>query len=795
LSLRKLLPLLWAVVVFSILAYDGYLWFEKRIVPVTDILALLPAQERDPVLGQALNQIIAAAQQRLVVLLGAPDWKDARRAADSFTAVLAPHADVVQVSAAIPNETQSDWLEQLAPHRLLLLTARDDAALQGGSTEYWTDAALRTLYSPFGGVKIGAWRDDPFGLFGGWVQARGQETPVRPRDGRLFVSDGRLEYVVLPMTLKVAAFSMAGQEMLIPLLAQAEQAAVQAVPQVEIVQMGVALNAAAESARARADMSKIGTGSIVGIVLLMGLAFHSLNPIVWVVLSIAIGLAGALAICWLIFGQLHLLTFVFGATLIGVAQDYGIYFLCQRFAPHAPPDSWHLMKRLVPPLVLTLVTTVVGYMSLALTPFPGLRQMAVFSIAGLVIAWLTVLFWFPAMARAGRFKHAAVMKRYAASLEYWPIAGRNRMTLWSAIIFSGFVLVGWLKLDVQDDIRALQNPPKKILEDQIAGSKLLDAPAPAQFYLVRGDTPEAVLQREEILKQRLDPLAENRQISGYHAVSNWVPSLRKQEMRRNLIEQKLLGDNGALAALAARLGQDEQWIKLARQHLVASAAPILPENFLNHPASEPWRHLWLGRLGAEYASIVGLRGVSKGSLPELGRAAGGLDGVQWVDQIAEISSVLRTYRQYVGWLVAASFVGVYGLLYLRYGRASWRALAPTAIAIAGTLAVFGLAGHHLQLFHMLALMLLLGIGVDYGIFFQEQDATPRNQSAWVAVGLSAVSTLLSFGLLGLSSTPALRAFGITMASGIPIVWLTAPCFATKQHVNEAGPEEVVEIVT
>ena len=85
--LRKLLPLLWAAVVFLVLAHNGYLWFGKQVVPVTDILALLPMQQHDPLLQQAFNRMVDAAQQRLIVLVGAPDWTEASRAADAFTAV------------------------------------------------------------------------------------------------------------------------------------------------------------------------------------------------------------------------------------------------------------------------------------------------------------------------------------------------------------------------------------------------------------------------------------------------------------------------------------------------------------------------------------------------------------------------------------------------------------------------------------------------------------------------------------------------------------------------------------
>jgi predicted exporter len=180
-------------------------------------------------------------------------------------------------------------------------------------------------------------------------------------------------------------------------------------------------------------------------------------------------------------------------------------------------------------------------------------------------------------------------------------------------------------------------------------------------------------------------------------------------------------------------------------------------------------------LAGGYASVVALSGVTKASLAVLSQTPDGLEGVQWVDRVGEISSVLGKYRAAMSWVLLVSYLAVYGLLYPRYGRAGWRALAPTALATIATLALFGAAGQGLELFHILALMLLLGIGVDYGIFFQEQGGA-NDGSAWLSVALSAVSTLLSFGLLALSKTPALQAFGLTMAFGIITVCLIVPFF-------------------
>ena len=774
-SLGKLLPWLWAVVVAGLLAHNAYLWLGHRLTVDTDILALLPAERRDPALQRAFANMIDATQQRLIVLIGAADWTDALRAAQAYSEVLAPHANLIRSAEGITDETALQWLAAFQRRRLVLMTSQDEASLRSQPRQFWADLALAKLYSPFSAPKLTVWRDDPFGLFANWIQERAEETPVRPRDGRLSVSDGQRDYIVMPLTLLVPAFSVDGQQAVISLLEQARRAASAVVPQLEVIQAGVVLHAAAAAARAQLEISIIGVGSLAGIVLLTWITFRSFKPIVLITLSIVIGFLGALSISSLVFDGIHIITLVFGASLIGVAEDYGIYFLCKRAGAHDRLDSRQLLRHILPALLLTLMTSVIGYMGLVLTPFPGLHQMALFSVIGLIFSWLTVVFWFPTLVHASTLKNQRLLNRYGSQLTRWPLVHYDRRPVLTAASIAGLAVFGWLYLDVQDDVRSLQNSPKNLVDDQLKINKLLDLPAPGQFYVVRGQTAETVLQREEMLKQRLDPLIDHRQISGYHAISNWAPSARLQAARRQLIEQALLHEDGALTALAGKLGEDRTWVAAIRAQWLGSSATLLPEDFLDTPASEPWRYLWLGKVGNGYAAIVALRGVTKESLSELERAAGGIEGVQWVDKVGEISTILADYRRYMSWVLLFSYVAVYGLLYLRYRRDSWRVLAPTVVATIVTLAIFGIAGQPLQLFHVLGLMLVLGIGVDYGIFFHEPNSQ-QDDAAWLAAGLSALSTLLSFGLLGLSRTPPLQAFGLTMAIGIAAVTLIVPCF-------------------
>ena len=108
-----------------------------------------------------------------------------------------------------------------------------------------------------------------------------------------------------------------------------------------------------------------------------------------------------------------------------------------------------------------------------------------------------------------------------------------------------------------------------------------------------------------------------------------MPSTHTQETRRTQLEQNIFQDAGPLAQLGAQLGEDKAWVAATRAHLLESGALLTIDEFLNSPVSEPWRHLWLGDVAGEHASIVALRGVKNVDLPLLQKVGTDLDGVQW----------------------------------------------------------------------------------------------------------------------------------------------------------------------
>ncbi|PWK37431.1 MMPL family transporter [Cupriavidus plantarum] len=805
----KALAVLWLLLVLALGWHQASFWREGRVD--TDIMALLPSSERTATADRVLRQLAEDVSREVVVLVGAPDWQAARHAADGIRAVTGEHPALLKPVDKLGTFDVDAALAFYRPWRDRLLTDTQRAQLTHADPDALSRQALARLYQLSSGSALTGWSADPLGLWQDWWLARADVTRVRERDGLASFSADGMQWILLTYRIGKPAFSVGGDTDYSELLAAAEARARRDHPGVRVISAGIPLHAEAAAARASLEINVIGFGSLAAVLLLVWLAFRSLRPIVLVALSLAIGTAAAISVTAIVFDRVHLITLVFGASLVGVAEDYGIhYFVTRQANGQRTPAS--TMRLLLPGMALALSTSVVAYLALGVAPFPGLRQMALFSAVGLVAAFLTVVLWFPLLDR-GRLRPTRMSEWLARGLARWPRAGWDRRTFVLGALLALFVAGGVWRVRVVDDVRQLQNSPSHLVEAQRTVGRLLGSPSPTQFLLVRGATPDQVLEREEAVKARLQPLIAQGRLDGVIALSDWVPSAGRQR---------------ADAALTGPLEEEvrERVAKALRTARVTvpsgAAAPadvLTLSAWLASPVSSALRHLWLGREGhaaGPYASVVLLRGLADpaaaqaveravmgvsnasdgpsdgpvaatASAAEAAGASGaaanaaaapvpgvaGVAGVEYADRIADLTGLLHHYRVLMSWLLLAGAVAVAALLAWRYGRASWRALVPTLLAGLCSVALLGWLHVPLQLFPVLALALLLGVGVDYGIFLLEH---PGDGVSWTAIVLGAASTLLAFGLLALSSTPALHAFGITMLAGVGAVWALSPWF-------------------
>lgn len=772
------------------------LWkqFSHGIPLETNLLRLLPATEPNPVAEQAVEHLTRTIGDRVLFLVGSKQRTQAIQAARNFGAELQQSSAFKSVRVNIPSFNGTQLHVPFLPARFNLLSSVDRSDLErdaAGALQQRLQQRLAGMLT--GGVGL-ALEADPFDYFGRYLSALPwQDSHLLQQDGVLLVEQGGRTWVLVLTELNGSAFSEPVQNQVIAAVTQAEQASLRQVPDLQLLRMGSLFYAHAARTSAQHDVEWIGTFSTVGILLLLWAAFRSLVPLALVVLSVAVGLGAALLVTVQWFGSLHLLTLVFGASLIGEAVDYAI----QVCSVHAGTQTsvkgvvqklgWNSARELAPlwpSLILALATSVLGYFVLFLTPFPALNQVALFASSGLIVAFLVVRCWLPVGLNG-------VTPGRAHQTIGWCQRGLQKLQqhmipkyAWLAYGFCLLVAIpGWWLGHADDDIRLLTTRPSGLLEQEKQFRSLLEkennADSGARFFLVEGASEQEVLQREEQLRMLLEPLQQQNQIGSVQALSAFVPSLQRQQQDHYLLERAGFGDQKKIAGLLSSAGFNADVAIRLSQAFQQHTATLELSQWLASPIATPYRHLWLGKTGQGVASIVIPRELtSTDALRALQ-----LPGVSWVDKAASASRLFAFYRHAGVMGLALMLVVLLCVLAWRYSwNGSVRVLLPTMVALISAPAVLGYLNFPLTLFSILALFLVLGVGVNYSIFLLDGARLARQQTESNAYGggnflgiiLSSTTTLLSFGLLGFSSMPVLRQFGLVLAVGITLAVLLAP---------------------
>ncbi|WP_028208528.1 MMPL family transporter [Paraburkholderia nodosa] len=748
----------------------------------TNLLALLPATEADPVAEEAVDQLASALGNRAVLLVSSSDAVHAKAAAQRLGAVLSASHAFASVTAQVPPFDLGRITRFYLPYRFGLLTAQD-RAIASGSIETLRGALAERLYGlPDAGLATSL-ADDPFGWLQHWLTGLPlAASNLTIEDSFLVAHRANTTSVLVIGTLPGSAYESDVQRGVLLAVAHGEAALKASWPDVTVARTGAVFYAESARRASERDVHLIGIVSAVGIALLMLWIFRSPRLILLGFVSTALGIVCALAATMLVFGKLHLLTLVFGASLIGEAVDYSIqYFVVYLGARHGW-DSRRGARDVLPALTVALSTSLLGYAILTFAPFPALRQIACFAIVGIFTAFASVIWLLPSlMTQPARRSPQTLFAVAAASLAKWQALIGGRRAWGVALALVVVAVPGWLQLRSDDDIHLLiQRDPALVAQERVVSSAV-GADSSAQLFVVRGTSPEVVLERTEALCARLGTLTGASALSGWQSVTSFVPSEARQRADRALLGAHVFADPAALRTLLGAAGFRDEVAQTWLDAWAHSGASVLHvDDWLAEPWSQPFRHLWLGRsvsTPGAFAAIVIPQGVSAANAPALLDVAHALPGVSFVDKAASVSRLFGVYRQDGAIWLAGALTLVLALLMFRYGwRGAISVALPVWLAIGVTLAAFGYAHVRINLFNMLALMLVLGVGANYAVFLREgamRAATDRG-AVWTGVLLSAATTLLSFGMLGMSSMPALKSFGATLSLGIMVSVMLAP---------------------
>ncbi|MEH6579261.1 MAG: MMPL family transporter [Amphritea sp.] len=728
----------------------------------SSIMALLPKSDRQPLVQNATEQMAERFSKRLILLLAGANEEKVRTAVGSLAESLTALPETSSVVWRVDDNEIADYQTELFPYRFSVIDTGIRKLSLSGDYKLIKDRALLRLYSPLS-VGKSSIIEDPFGLFPALSLNRYGGLNLDVSQSLLKVTGTELPTYMLMVTLAGDPFSPQLQSKILDAVAAKESQLNQS--GVTVSMSGMLLHAAAGAQQAKTEISTIGLGSLLGIIITMLLIFRQFKPLILMLFPVAIGCITAAAVTMLIFGRVHLVTFAFGAGLVGVSIDYALHFLCERRVS----SSGHILRKILPGLLLGLLSSVIAYAAQALAPFPGLRQMAVFSVVGLSASWLTVVLWFPLLTHRDSKQPLAVADKLDGVRKRFPRIEGNPVLIMLLLITTVVAASSLWNSRSQDDIRLLQTSPTSLLAQEQSVQKTLGISSSSQFLLISADTLEQCLQKEELLIPRLEKLQAAGLLSGYQAVSSVLPSMRRQAenvaLMQRLYDQQLTPFYGLLKVSAS--GYSDARLSLER----AEKLRLTPDVWQQQQGSESWKDL-IVKNDESAATVIRLSGALDDEVRQKLMAISDTEsGVSYIDQVQNISELMGTYRsQIIQWVMMA-YLCVLLILLLRYKTQVWRVVMPPLLASVITLAVLVQLEQGINLFHLMALILVLGIGLDMGIFLME---TGEAAHTWLAVSLSTYTSLLAFGLLALSDTPVLHHFGLTVLIGLALVWLLAP---------------------
>lgn len=769
---RSLFP--GAVWLLCLLATIG--WISRSIEVSHDLAAFLPDRDR-PIEQLLLVKADRGAVSRTVLIGFAGSSLDQRLAASrGATEALGRLSGIEQVSNG-PSGFDPNAFAPLYPYRYLL---DDQAGFDAASLRLALETRLKELRSPLGGTVKQTLAGDPTAGFRslliGW--SRGQAPPTLEEG--LWVTPDRERALALAVIADDVG-NLERDETIIPSIVETldEVAATHGV-ELQLAGRPMLVAEAQGSVRTSLIVGSIGAGLLVIFLLLW--VYRSFGVLLLGILPLASGILAGLGAVLLLFGAVHGIALAFGMTLLGITIDYPLHLFSHgRARQTMTVTALHLQR----PLILSALTTAFMFAIFGTGSAPGLGQLACFTSVGILVAALTLRFVVPSLADCFRIEPSP-------RLFQWLPASAARPVLTAVILLTiGAVALLIARQDhlFEGDIGVLNPLPASAKERDRGLRNDLGASDLRHLLLVSGDSADEVLRSAEWLTPDLEKARKAGEIRGYDTPARYLPSLEKQAERRaalpdgRTLEAALEEASAGLPFKAGLFMPFLEDVARSREDGLLDAATG-QRLFAETPLGAKLDQLML-ELDQHWYGFLPVSGVADASM--LAALADRSTNVEHIDLKSFSEDMLKDFREEAFFLLAAGFGAVLILLFMfRYpplGIA--RILLVLILSMILTTAMLSLIGERLTLLHVLAGLLVVGLGLDYTIFFTwpdaDRDQRKRTRHALVTCLLS---TVLVFGLLALSSIDLLRAIGLTVALGACTTFAVAYVILSR-HREEA----------
>lgn len=461
------------------------------------------------------------------------------------------------------------------------------------------------------------------------------------------------------------------------------------------------------------------------IVFLTYFFFRNLKLLLPIALSICFGLLAGFSISRLLFENFHIITFLFGTTLIGIGIDYSYHYIF----------SSSKDKEFFKDLNVSLLSTIFAFALLLVLKIEILSQIAVFTIVGLLAIYIFIVLIYPCL-------------NFTAATKFVSIQFGNKTKIIILCSVTTLALVGLLMVKFDDSLAALYKPACNVLKAEILFNKINNQFASkAVAITVKGKNFANILEKEEKITSILD---ENN--ITYISISKFIPSEKRQKENHALVKKMyangLVKYSGILSPMQIEKNIEKKF------------------SYKDFNVDNSFSDLMLDN---ETFVIMAF----SDNLPQFEEK-----DVEIVNFQKTISDYLEYYRVIFIKILPAIYAIIFLLLFKFYGlKKSVRMFLPILISSVFVLSFISLLGIKLNLFNMLGILLALGFTIDYSIFAQN-----KTKETETAIFLACITTAASFFLLSFTGFRLISLLALTLWLGIVFNYVLIKVFTVKDEV-------------
>ncbi len=769
---RERLGILGAAV---LVALSGFV-VATRFAITNDVTQFLPARPEEDV--AAISQAVARGPlaRTLVLSVEAPTQEAALEASRRLEARLEADASLAlsDVGGGPPEGVDRALYELYVPRALGFVADTPEGARARFSPAGLAGAASRLRDGLTGPMSTGLARlapRDPFLVLPALFERAqaGQTSGIVVRDGRFASPDAPRAFLFVET--ESSAFDADAQAPLLRAL-EAHRAAVAQALDVPLTlrRAGAHPFSVRMAAAIRGDIQRISIGSTLLLILGLGWAFRRPRLLALATVPLATGVLVGLAATLWVFGRVQGVTLAFGATLLGVAIDYVVHLYAHHEYGGERHPGTETLREIRPALRTGAITTLAGFVGLGASSLGGLKEVALFAAAGVGAALLiTEVVVAPMLTPAPDENAERAPSRLAGALLARARALPRPLLGLAPAFAIVIVAVGLPRMQTRDSFLEMAELDAALVEEDAAVRAQIGGFEQSRMVVAYGDTEDEALARNAAVARALDAARAADALDGYRSIAALLPAPSTQRD----VAAAIRGTDApcdALHAGFASAGFREGVFAPFCETLTGDApAPLTYADLRDSPAAplvRPFRF----EVGGRVAFVTFLQGARD---PDgIADALADRDGVVFLRQADLLRAAQAAYRGETMRLVGIGLVVVLLLLLVRY-RALGPALvayAPGALAALATLGALALLGRPVDLVVLTALLFVVSMGVDYGVFLVDAARSDAHSDALRAttlgVSLAGLSTLGGFGLLSLSSFPLLSTLGLAAVLGL-----------------------------